>query len=290
MSFAHHVEAAGPYPPCTASPPLHAPPPSAVLPPPAARTHCAPGSRSCGRPGLRLPGARTTPRPATGTGTDASARGTARSARPGPVRRGSTVPLVTGAAFFDLDRTLLAGASGTVYSEAMRDSGFVGVRFPARSCSTRSSTRRRDAAVDGARPAGRHVRPGRPRDAMREAGDAAAGTLAAMIQPFAWPPDRRAPRGGSPGRHRHHDAVRPRRAARRLARLRRRDRHALRRERRRHVRRQHRRARSCGRPGKLAAVRDWAGAPRRRPRRELGLLRQRVRHAHCCRRSAILWP
>ena len=28
---------------------------------------------------------------------------------------------------------------------------------------------------------------GRPRDAMREAGEAAAGTLAAMIQPFAWP-------------------------------------------------------------------------------------------------------
>ena len=28
---------------------------------------------------------------------------------------------------------------------------------------------------------------GRPREAMREAGSAAAGTLAAMIQPFAWP-------------------------------------------------------------------------------------------------------
>ena len=31
---------------------------------------------------------------------------------------------MAGAAFFDLDRTLLAGASGAVYSDAMRDSGF----------------------------------------------------------------------------------------------------------------------------------------------------------------------
>ena len=35
-----------------------------------------------------------------------------------------------GAAFFDLDRTLLAGASGLVYSDAMRDSGFVGRAIP----------------------------------------------------------------------------------------------------------------------------------------------------------------
>ena len=35
-----------------------------------------------------------------------------------------------GAAFFDLDRTLLAGASGTVFSEAMRTAGVVNRSLP----------------------------------------------------------------------------------------------------------------------------------------------------------------
>ena len=41
--------------------------------------------------------------------------------------------------------------------------------------------------------------------------------------------------------------------------------------------------------GKLDAVRAWAEGQRRRPRRELVLLRQRLRHARCCRRSVTPW-
>jgi hypothetical protein len=39
MSFAHLAEAAGPYPPCTASPPLQAPPPSPCSGPDPQRVH-----------------------------------------------------------------------------------------------------------------------------------------------------------------------------------------------------------------------------------------------------------
>ena len=95
---------------------------------------------------------------------------------------------MTGAAFFDLDRTLLAGASGSVYSDAMRDSGFVGRSIPGEKLlytifNTIGETL---PSMALARQAATFSR-GRARDAMREAGDAAAGALAAMIQPFAWP-------------------------------------------------------------------------------------------------------
>ncbi len=186
---------------------------------------------------------------------------------------------MTGAAFFDLDRTLLAGASGTVYSEAMRDSGFVGRSIPGEKLLyTDLQHDRRDVAVDGARPASRHVRPGaatrrdargRRRRRRNPGGDDPAVRLAAH---------QRAPRGGSQGGHRHDDAVRPRQAARRLARLRRCHRHALRGQRRRDVRRLDRRAVRVGprqarrgpRLGRAVRCRSW---------RELRLLRQRVRHA-----------
>ena len=93
-----------------------------------------------------------------------------------------------GAAFFDLDRTLLAGASGLVYSDAMRDSGFVGRAIPGEKLlytifNTIGETL---PSMVLARQAATFAR-GRPRAAMRQAGEAAAGTLAAMVQPFAWP-------------------------------------------------------------------------------------------------------
>lgn len=43
---------------------------------------------------------------------------------------GVTVPPVKSAAFFDLDRTLLIGASGSVFSEAMREAGLVTQTVP----------------------------------------------------------------------------------------------------------------------------------------------------------------
>ena len=38
--------------------------------------------------------------------------------------------MTQGAAFFDLDRTLLAGASGEVFSHAMREAGLVTRSIP----------------------------------------------------------------------------------------------------------------------------------------------------------------
>ena len=76
--------------------------------------------------------------------------------RRGTVRRaGPTSDDVTGAAFFDLDRTLLAGASGEVFSAAMRAAGFTSRSHPRRAGRVRAvQPHRRDAAVDGAGPAG----------------------------------------------------------------------------------------------------------------------------------------
>jgi putative phosphoserine phosphatase/1-acylglycerol-3-phosphate O-acyltransferase len=93
-----------------------------------------------------------------------------------------------GAAFFDLDRTLLAGASGLVYSDAMRNSGFVGRTIPGERLlySIFNTVGETLPSMVLARSAATFAR-GRPRAAMRAAGEAAAGTLAAMIQPFAWP-------------------------------------------------------------------------------------------------------
>ncbi len=91
------------------------------------------------------------------------------------------------AAFFDLDRTLLAGASGPVYSDAMRTSGFAERSLPGERLlyglfnligeTLPSMAIAREAAA---------LAKGRSRDAMRAAGEAAAATLAAMVQPFAW--------------------------------------------------------------------------------------------------------
>ena len=71
-------------------------------------------------------------------------------------------------------------------------------------------------------------------------------------------------------------------AARRRARLRRRHRHPLRRAGRR-LRRHHRRRRSCG-AGQARGGAELGGRPRRRPGRELGLLRQLLRRAAAVRR------
>ncbi len=104
-------------------------------------------------------------------------------------REASYDPRMSGAAaFFDLDRTLLAGASGTVYSAAMRESGFVSRSLPGENLlyglfnrigeTLPSMALARQAAA---------VAAGRSRDKMRAAGLAAAPGLVALVQPFAWP-------------------------------------------------------------------------------------------------------
>ena len=95
---------------------------------------------------------------------------------------------MAGAAIFDLDRTLLAGASGSVYSAAMRDTGFATRSIPGEKLlygmfnligeTLPSMALARQAAT---------FSKGRLRDAMRQAGVASAGPLAAMVQPFAFP-------------------------------------------------------------------------------------------------------
>lgn len=95
---------------------------------------------------------------------------------------------MTGAAIFDLDRTLLAGASGSVYSTALRESGFVDRAVPGEHLlyglfnligeTLPSMALARQAAA---------MAKGRSRSAMQAAGRSAAEQLALMVQPFAWP-------------------------------------------------------------------------------------------------------
>ena len=97
-------------------------------------------------------------------------------------------PGMAGAAFFDLDRTLLAGASGEVFSAALQTAGFTsravpGERFVYRVFNTIGETL--PAMMLTRQAAG--LAKGRSRQAMRQAGEAAAEALAGMIQPFAGP-------------------------------------------------------------------------------------------------------
>lgn len=93
-----------------------------------------------------------------------------------------------GAAFFDLDRTLLAGASGAVFSDAMRAAGLVSREIPGEKLlyglfnavgETLPSMALARQAVSLAK--------GRPRAAIQAVADDASARLAAMVQPFAAP-------------------------------------------------------------------------------------------------------
>lgn len=91
-----------------------------------------------------------------------------------------------GAAFFDLDRTLLAGASGEVLSAAMRTTGVVSRSLPGERLLYRlfdlvgetlpSMVLARQAAAFAA---------GRSQAGFREAAEHAAAELVALVQPFA---------------------------------------------------------------------------------------------------------
>jgi putative phosphoserine phosphatase / 1-acylglycerol-3-phosphate O-acyltransferase len=93
-----------------------------------------------------------------------------------------------GAAFFDLDRTLLAGASGEVFSRAMRDAGLVSRSIPGEKLlyqlfntvgETLPSMALARQAVALAK--------GRPRAMVQKAASGAASALADMVQPLAAP-------------------------------------------------------------------------------------------------------
>ena len=156
---------------------------------------------------------------------------------------------MSGAAFFDLDRTLLAGASGEVFSGAMRTAGFTSRSIPGERFVYGLFNRIGETlpSMALARQAA-NLAKGRSQAAMMAAGEAAAEKLAAMVQPFAGPIFEQHRAAGRPIVLATTTPVRPRQAAGRPARARRRHRHPLRRQRRRHLRRHARRARSCGPP------------------------------------------
>jgi putative phosphoserine phosphatase/1-acylglycerol-3-phosphate O-acyltransferase len=93
-----------------------------------------------------------------------------------------------GAAFFDLDRTLLAGASGQTFSAAMKTAGFTNRSLPGERFVYGLFNRIGETLPSMALARqGANLAKGRSRDAMRAAGEAAADHLAATVQPFAAP-------------------------------------------------------------------------------------------------------
>ena len=102
-------------------------------------------------------------------------------------QRATDVPAApAGAAFFDLDRTLLAGASGQVFSEAMRTAGLVsrsipGERFLYQLFNTVGETL---PSMTLARQAVSFAK-GHSRTAVQDAAETVADRLVDMVQPFA---------------------------------------------------------------------------------------------------------
>ena len=93
-----------------------------------------------------------------------------------------------GAAFFDLDRTLLAGASGEVFSRAMREAGLVSRSIPGENLLYKlfNSVGETLPSMALARQAVTLAK-GRQRSVVQKAAEGAAEALAAMVQPLAAP-------------------------------------------------------------------------------------------------------
>lgn len=91
-----------------------------------------------------------------------------------------------GAAFFDLDRTLLAGASGEVFSDAMRTAGLITRDIPGEKLLYRlfNAVGETLPSMALARQAA-NLAAGRSQDAVRSAADTVADRLVSMVQPFA---------------------------------------------------------------------------------------------------------
>jgi len=100
----------------------------------------------------------------------------------------STPRASRGAAFFDLDRTLLAGASGEVFSAAMRAAGLVTRSVPGEALLYRlfNTVGETLPSMALARQAATMAR-GKSRATLQQAAETAADGLAAMVQPLAAP-------------------------------------------------------------------------------------------------------
>ncbi len=96
--------------------------------------------------------------------------------------------VTAGAAFFDLDRTLLAGASGEVFSSAMRAAGLVSRSIPGEGLLFRifNTIGETLPSMALARQAVALAK-GKPRASVQQAATVAAGQLVTMVQPLAAP-------------------------------------------------------------------------------------------------------
>ncbi|HSH11610.1 MAG TPA: HAD-IB family hydrolase [Ilumatobacter sp.] len=123
------------------------------------------------------------------SGNKQSAGSTSPTPKPAakrPSKPAGAAPSTTGAAFFDLDRTLLRGASGEVFSEAMRTAGLVsrtlpGEKFVYALFNTVGETL---PSMALARQAVTFVK-GHSRAAVLAAAESVADQLVALVQPFA---------------------------------------------------------------------------------------------------------
>jgi putative phosphoserine phosphatase/1-acylglycerol-3-phosphate O-acyltransferase len=91
-----------------------------------------------------------------------------------------------GAAFFDLDRTLLRGASGEIFSEGLRRAGFTSRSVPGERLlySLFNAIGETLPSMALARQAVTFAK-GRPQQAMTSAAESVADQLVALVQPFA---------------------------------------------------------------------------------------------------------
>ncbi|MEQ1872155.1 MAG: HAD-IB family hydrolase [Ilumatobacteraceae bacterium] len=91
-----------------------------------------------------------------------------------------------GAAFFDLDRTLLVGASGSVFSQAMRDAGLVSRSVPGEALLYRVFNTIGETLPSMAiARQGANLAKGKSRELVQRAAESVADALAAMVQPMA---------------------------------------------------------------------------------------------------------
>ena len=94
--------------------------------------------------------------------------------------------MTRGAAFFDLDRTLLVGASGTVFSQAMRDAGLVNRSLPGEALLYKLfNTIGETLPTMALARQGANMAKGRSRALVQQAAEKVADALAAMVQPLA---------------------------------------------------------------------------------------------------------
>ncbi len=94
--------------------------------------------------------------------------------------------MTRGAAFFDLDRTLLVGASGSVFSQAMREAGLVNRSLPGESLLYRLFNTIGETLPSMALARqGANLAKGRSSQLVQQAAENVADALAAMVQPLA---------------------------------------------------------------------------------------------------------